>query len=216
MQENWPKPNSEPINEPKKMNDLELIPKAEGIYKDWRTNWGLAKDLGVGQGTVQKIADKSLKSNPGYFKDLRDRCGRVKEHYSPEFIEIINAEINEIPKAEGIYKDWRTNLGIATELEATKQSTQKIADKYLKSNPEYFKNLRDRIGQVREHYSPELIEIIRNNTKSMEEAPQNWVPKDSLEQKLRDMGLLENEIKNIIEKNRIKSPGETGRFKSGE
>ena len=193
--------------------EINKIPKAEGMYKDWRTNNLLAEEFSLSEPTVKKIADQYLETNPEYFKELRSKGG-ITIYYSPELIEIIRKEINKIPKAEGGYKGWVTSNFLAQDLGVGQSTVKKISDQYVKSNPEYFKELKPTRGPFTVHYSPELIEIIKNNIRGFEKAPRDWKPKENLEQKLRDMGLSEDEIRNIIEKNRYKFPDDTGRFKS--
>lgn len=82
----------------------ELVKKIEeeiGLKKiapgGWLTNKGLATKLDRGniRKGLARIAAKYKGSNPDWFRNFLDRSGKNREHYSPELIEKIKADLNK-------------------------------------------------------------------------------------------------------------------------
>lgn len=151
--------------------------KHEAAPEGWMTNTGLASNLAVGKVLPKKIADQYRESNPEYFVEYKDKVGKTTEHYSPELVKIISGEVQ---KYEIAPKDWKTTSSAMGDLKVAFSLIEKIADQYRESNPEYFRQFRDVMGKVREHYSPELFQIVADEVKKIPTAPDGWVPINSL------------------------------------
>lgn len=64
---------------------------------------------------------------------------------------------------------WITSAGLAVKLGASRDRVLQIAEKYRKSNPEYFRMIRT--TKTFEHYSKELAELIEQEVKKIMEFP---------------------------------------------
>ena len=116
-------------------------------------------------------------------------------------------EIDKIPKAPN---DWLTSSVISKKSGFSLNRVYKIIDTYRQSNPEYFKQLRGRNGLIREHLSPDLIEIIgkeKGSKVNILEAPIDWQKAEDLAEKT---GLPIEQVKKLIAKRRKENPKDIG------
>lgn len=74
-----------------------------------------------------------------------------------------NKEISKAPEG------WKTHNSVAQELGIHSDKLKSIVKLYDKNDPQYFDNLKDKIGHSRVHYSPKLIEIIAEKIKKSKE-----------------------------------------------
>jgi hypothetical protein len=118
------------------------------------------KLLGVSYGITNKEANKYRKLNPEWFKIYKDSTGKKSEHFSPELVERIREEIESIEEAP---EGWITKSALIKILKAAHKTINKKANKYRKSNPEWFKIYKDSTGKKSEHLSPELIQEIKED-----------------------------------------------------
>ncbi len=161
----------------KEVKKFKEIPQAP---EGWKTNTALADELNFHIETISNIANKYRKDNPEYFKEFKIKKGSVFEHYSPELLEIITQKVKEIPQAP---EGWGVQKRLSLELQTNQSMIRTIANKYRKTNPEYFKEFKNKKNVVVEHCSPELVEIITKEVKKFKEipqAPEGWVTNDSL------------------------------------
>lgn len=162
----------------------------------WKTNTALAKELGVNEYTVKRIADKYRELNPSLFAVMQIKrtpriSGQMGEHYSPELIELIKKDLGSIPKAEG---GWITNRQLADELGVADRTVERRVDRYKESNPEWFRFMKDRARRKNEHYSPELVKKIREELISVEHSKDNWKTIGKLSE---EQGVSDNTIRRI-------------------
>ncbi|MBN2096432.1 hypothetical protein JW752_03490, partial [Candidatus Peregrinibacteria bacterium] len=80
------------------------------------------------------------------------------EHFSPELCDIIRTKINEYEKAP---EGWMTNTRLSSELEVDFRTVKVRADTFRDTHPEWFMDYKDVVGKLREHYSPELCDILK-------------------------------------------------------
>src|SRR3989344_2652713 len=59
----------------------------------WMTNGGLAASLKVSFGLVEKTVEPFRSTHPQWFKNHRDKSGHTNEHYHPDLIAKIKAEV---------------------------------------------------------------------------------------------------------------------------
>ncbi len=158
-------------------NNSENTSKKEEFLKapeGWETNKFLASQFEIDKETSKKIAEESRHDHPEYFKEFKDRAGNIREHYSSELIKIIVDKIekfNAIPKAP---EGWMSVSRLKREWHVSHKTIEDISEKYKISNPEYFNFFKDDAGKITNHYSPELIEIIRQEINRISEAPEEW------------------------------------------
>ncbi|MFA6383527.1 MAG: SNF2-related protein [Parcubacteria group bacterium] len=158
--------------------------KIEIAPEGWKTKNTLANELSVAERTVSRIADKYRESNPNYFKKFKlGNTGSVYEHFSPILADIVRAELLKVEKAP---VGWKTNKKISNELSVSADAIKHVARDYLKTNPEYFKNYRDEGRRIFLHYSPELVQIIKNVIEAKKIEKVNGESEEKLKQSLED------------------------------
>lgn len=129
----------------------------EEVPEGWKTNKKIGTELGRNRKLITKIVDRYRESNPEYFKDFKPKSGSsVSEHYSPELVQIINENLPSVPK-DG---SWKNASQLENTLGVNQYQIQKLVNNYRETNPEYFKNFTVK-GGTSEHYSSELIELIK-------------------------------------------------------
>ncbi len=70
---------------------------------------------------------------------------------------------------------WFHTFDISKQTNRVFSTVQRVADKYRKSHPEWFKEYRGELkGRVYEYFSPELVKIITEVLTSTENAPDGW------------------------------------------
>lgn len=158
--------------------------------EDWKTLNRLAKDLNSSEKSIIKIAEPFKITNPEYFEIFRAKRGGVFEHFAPQLVEIIREKTSEVPKAP---TGWETSGSLATELGLSKGTPKIFVEQYRETNPEYFANYIGKSGRVHEHYSPQLVDIIKENFKI---APEGWKNINNL---VSDLGIGRSAIEKIIE-----------------
>jgi superfamily II DNA or RNA helicase len=130
---------------------------------DWQTTLELAKNIKRDYYTIQRVAEEYRDKKPEWFQKFKSGSMFV-EHYHPELIKIITRELSvrkERPTG------WETPNALAKNFNAAPQTIVKIAEKYKKENPDWFQEFTTN-NQLSEHYSPELISLIKNELESGE------------------------------------------------
>ncbi len=193
------------------VEEIQRLPIAPG---GWKSTNELSEELDTTYGKIESIAEKHRQHNPEYFKDYRNKQNRILGYYSPELVEIISKENSENKKAP---EGWETNSKLALKHGRSNLKISNIADRYRITNPEYFKEFKIDRGRLFEHYSPELVEIIKNeldyNSTKITEAPENWKTKEDLAQ---ETGISIEDINRAAAKLRKEFPDKFGKFKNKE
>jgi superfamily II DNA or RNA helicase len=161
------------------LNYLNITKPPEG----WLTNNQLADHLKVTPPTVERITQALINENQNekeevLIKDYLDGAGRIAPHYSPELskkiIELYNSRGQKAPEG------WMTARALADELELDFGTVQKIAKEFTESNKDWFKEYLNKINRKNIHFSPELVQIIKERLKPQEKAPADWVARRAL------------------------------------
>lgn len=202
-------------------NEVEKFKDIPEALDGWLTNRSLSPELNIHKSTLKNIADQYRAKNPEYFQLFKMKDKQVAEHYSPELVSILRGEIGKFPKVGKEHEGWKTKNTLSTELGIDPTTVGKIAYKYTESNPEYLISLRVPTGRIVDHYSPELVEIIRNEAKekyteknkNITNAPENWKTKEDLAQ---ETGLSIEDINRAAAKLKKEFPDKFGKFKSKE
>lgn len=180
----------------------EEMSKESTVPKGWLTTGALAKQLKKSHRTVQKTAETLRVANPHLFKKYRSLLPPAKllEYYSPE---LITAVTKQISKLEHAPEGWMTKHAITNvlggEFGITRKTVENIVGKYNTAHPEWLKDYLIPEGQKRKHYSPELVEIIRDEVSKIERAPEGWVTREFLAAKLK---ISPQSIRKIANKHR--------------
>ena len=112
---------------------------------------------------------------------------------------------------ENVVHGWKTANSLKGGVFLHPHTIKKFAEKYRLSHPEWFKDFKIPIGKNVEHYSPELIEIIKSNLLK-ESHIEGWQAIDSLKVELKSH---RNTIKKFAEKYRLSHPEWFKEFKIG-
>ena len=98
---------------------------------------------------------------------------------------------------------WLTTGALARELKKGFRTIKRIAEQYRTPHPDWFHRYRVVGGQSRNHYSPELCDIIRNKITEEEQSPEGWLTNKALARELKKDFLT---IKRIPEQYRTPHP----------
>ncbi len=156
------------------------LQKIEKVIPGWKTVGALSKELKTGQLKVSAISELHRKKHPEYFRNFKSDSGPIYEYFSPQLIDLI---VSELKKTEKVIPGWKTNKSLQKELGTGQETVSDIADKYRDSHPEYFKNLKPEKGQTREHYAPELVDLIVKEIETTT-VPDGWETNNIVHNKL--------------------------------
>lgn len=161
---------------------LRIVREIEGKkYQPAPENWLNSFDLGDSLGTSRHKALKLVNSFRAEYRDwfgyFWNKNGRLAEYFSPEFVDILKANMVEVQDAP---TGWMTNWAVGKLIELSPASLRKEVHKYREGHPEWFGTYLDKMGRIQEFYSPELINIVRNLMASKQEAPEGWKSLQSL------------------------------------
>lgn len=187
----------------KELDDFKNIPEAS---EGWETSTSLSEKLGVVQKTVARIADANRKDHPEYFELRKRPNGNVSEHYSSELVKIIQEKVEKFKNIPEASEGWETSSSLAKKLSVGQATIAKISDQYRKTNPEYFEKSKDKMGNIREYYSTELVKIIQEKIREFKEVPMikdGWKANRVLAEEL---GIHENTLKKIANPYRETNP----------
>lgn len=175
--------------------------KAELAPDGWITCGGLSNELKIEYKVIKKIDKKYRISNPEWFKRYLDSRGRLFEHYSPELVEEIKKVIDSRERApEGWITEtslYGSNLGIG------RKTLINLVDKYKNTNPEWAGEYLSKRGRLLEHYSPELVEKIKEELVNREMPPDGWF---SIVEISSELGKKHSTIKNFADKFKEEHP----------
>jgi plasmid maintenance system antidote protein VapI len=174
--------------------------------ENWKSIRQLAKDLETDYGVVARIAEQYRKTNPEYFEKLQDNEVGLRKHISPELVKIIQEKITESKNTPSNRLGWETNTALAEELNVSFNTISNLANQYRKTNPEYFEISKDKMGNIREYYSTELVKIIQEKIREFKEVPMikdGWKANRVLAEEL---GIHENTLKKIANQYRKANP----------
>jgi uncharacterized protein (DUF924 family) len=148
----------------------------------WMYNNALAKQLMVGERTILKTAEPYRESHLEWFRKYKTKRGLVTEHYAPALVEIIKATVSEYAEAP---EGWITNGALSDVLKCNEKTILKIADRYKEDHPEWFLKYKGKSGFAADHFSPQLVEKIKEELARRQEAPEGWMTNKGLARALR-------------------------------
>jgi predicted oxidoreductase (fatty acid repression mutant protein) len=136
----------------------------------WLTLTALAKEVKVATNTVRNLIEKYRENNPSWFQGYRHEKALRREYLHPELVSIVKDNFKEIAFDK---KGWITahSLSQSRRVNISDTTIRLIIKKYRAQHPEWFKMLRNKKGNEREHYSPELVEKLINEYS----IPEGWM-----------------------------------------
>lgn len=124
----------------------------------WMIARGLGISLGVDRTTVKNYAEEFRPNHPEWFSKFRHPKSLEMEYYHPELVKKIKDYFTEIMS---VPDGWLVAFSVAKLTGVTSPTIQKNAEIFRSEHPEWFRKYRDNAGHVSEHYSPELVEILK-------------------------------------------------------
>ncbi len=159
----------------------EEVQGREKAPEGWVTNGALARKIGFGGKTVKKIAEKLKEVRPSEFKMYMDQVGKLALHYSPRVCSDIEAELSKDNTPSG----WLISQEVAVLLKRTNKTIARETEHFRVEHPDWFRMYRTQEkGQMREHYSPELISVLKKQFQGFEKAPDGWLTMKTLLERL--------------------------------
>lgn len=167
-----------------------ISPEVQSFVKDeisrfvrapegWETRGDLRMRLGITQRAMDVLIEESQQKEDAQIKLFKNKRGRIAEHISPDFASSLEKKAQELKKT-ALPDGWMTNNQVAAKFSVTHDHVRKIADRYRIGKGErnnefenWFRTALSSSGQVREHYSPELIAIIEKEL-ARKEIPVGW------------------------------------------
>lgn len=144
----------------------------ERAPEGWQTVDTIAKSLGVAHRTVANIIDTHASEYEGSVQEYRDNINRKLKYIAPDLAAFVTEQLQSRELAPD---GWRTNQSVIEELGIAQTTAQRIANEYREEHPEYFANyMLDTSSKVIEHYSPELVAIIKERIAEVDPAPAGW------------------------------------------
>ena len=168
------------------------------IPEGWLNIEILMKEIGIAKPTLRKHVKIYRQKHPNWFEMHEDKSGKREIYYHPDLIKLIQDKFkdNILPQ-----KDWLSLTPIMELFKSDFVTVKKYLESHRADNPDWFKNCRDTKGEIREYYSPELVEIMK---KDHMPAPTDWVFMASLSKSLK---IDHRKIKDIMENYRTSNPG---------
>ena len=111
--------------------------------------------------------------------------------------------IKNIMTLEHAPEGWMTNGGLADEMKAGNERVTRIAGSYRQSHSEWFHKYRTVMGNVCEHYTPELCSLIRNEITKKVQAPERWMNNASL---MKELDVADSTIARQVDIFRVLHP----------
>lgn len=150
--------------------------KLRAIPSGWLSIQAIAKEIGVSKGGLREYCEKYKSEHPEWLNTYLSRLGARKTYAHPSLIAKIRENfVNHKPLAlfEKAPDGWMTNLSMAGYIGSYARAVEKIASTYRADHASWFKMYKDKKGHIREHYSPELVDIIKEKCKVIYRDKQN-------------------------------------------
>ena len=165
---------------------VEHLSSAESAPEGWLTIIGLAKELGLSDGSVKNAINQDP---PIEGKGYRDKSGHLFPHYP---LSEVAKRVEHLSSAESAPEGWLAQRGLAKKLGLSKSTIKK----YINQDPPIEgKEYKDKAGRLTPHYPlSEVAKRVERFT-SAESAPKGWLPINSL---VKELGLGSTVIKNAI------------------
>lgn len=132
--------------------------KVEHVPEGWMTASALSQSLNIYIGTLQKHSETYRKEHPEWFKIYKNFQGKELEYYAPRLVDILRDEYENIELAPN---GWMLPSQLSKEFGMSIKTLQKKAASYKSTHFEWFKKFKAKNGVIKEHYSPELAEILK-------------------------------------------------------
>ncbi|MBI2327225.1 hypothetical protein HYU92_02795 [Candidatus Curtissbacteria bacterium] len=158
------------------------LTKYDIVPEGWVPNARLAELVEKSPKFVERLAEKYKKEHLDWFKTFLSRTGHPNNYYSPEFVALI---IEHVANFKNQPDGWITKEALAKEIKRSTLIVGNRADKFKENHPEWHQFYVDSNGRIREHYSPELKELIIKELTRYGRAPEGWMTRGGIMDHLR-------------------------------
>jgi hypothetical protein len=167
---------------------------------DWLNTTEIAKKFNVSKFLIESIFIKYSELYNDLVKKYVDESNKSRNYYAPKLVNVIKEELDKYQLAP---EGWLTNGGLTKKHSKNFVTIKNIANQYRETNPQWFQQYRNKIGQVREHYAPELVAIIEKKLNKHSLAPDGWFTNKAISKKFRR---AQATITNIADQYRESNP----------
>ncbi|MDQ5938449.1 MAG: hypothetical protein QG642_139 [Patescibacteria group bacterium] len=212
---NLPKFNVDGLKMIVDSDEVLRISKVLGEYRNefkqeaalgWQTASSLRFAVRSSKETIKEFAEQYRENHPEWFGNFWV-FGQEVEHYHPDLVDKIITNLTKIEALEG----WETASKLSQRLQRDFYFIKKLAEQYRESHPEWFVNFLAG-KKEREHYHPELIELIKKNLLQLE-APVGWATSEKIASEIKKSPVT---IKKAAEQYRESHPEWFGNFWAGK
>lgn len=185
--------------------------KYEPVREGWLSFTALNNRFRIGPHTLHKLLDNYRESNPGDFKIFLNSRGRPIEYVSPQLIEAVR-DIRDQMRAP--VEGWMNMPSIEVELNISRPTLEDLINEHRKSDPDYFRVFKRDNGQIMEYFSPELVNLIREQAIARnitaDTPPEDWV---TYREAASEAGVDKGTVERFVDQYKDKQPEHFGRFK---
>lgn len=138
--------------------------KSRAIPSGWLSIRSIAREIGVSNGGLRQYCEKFKSEHPEWLNKYLNQLGARETYIHPSLINKVYENFaNHKPLVlfEKAPDGWMTNSTISASIGSYAKAIKKIASIYRATHVNWFKIYKDRKGHPREHYSPELVKIIK-------------------------------------------------------
>lgn len=166
--------------------DLVKIIESELLSREfapdgWMPKGRIARNMGVGSGKVEHIAERYRADHPEWFHVYMGSTKEPVEHYHRDLVSIIERVLQSI---ENVIPGWLTRQKVAELYSTTSKTVNKVIEPYRLSHPEWFRFFMTETGNSVEHVSNELVNEIKNDF-MYENPPVGWETVNQVRIKLK-------------------------------
>jgi len=198
---------------------VEIIQEMRGNLRAPIEGWmhmpAIIDELGVSRELIERLIKKYRDENSSYFRVFRMEDGRLSEHYSPELLDILKTKVwREYSSIGPPQEGWLTYSKAGRLLRThNNKNVEKLAQPHKETNPEFFANFRINKGKgaVREHISPQLVEILAQQVNNIPHVEEGWDTKEGL---IKILGMGDNSVNVRLSEYRENHPEYFQLFKS--
>ncbi len=155
--------------------------KSEDAPAGWMSGSEIVRKSGFSSNKIKKLLDKYKLTSPDSFKMYKESSGRVLEHIAPDIIEKI---LNDSNKHEKAPTGWLTLGTFSRQIDEDQKTLSRKAEGYRKDHPDWFKIYLDDGNRPYEHFSPELLDKLKKEVSSIENAPEGWMYNNAISIKI--------------------------------
>ncbi len=144
----------------------------EPAPEGWTTKSALSSQLGRSPENVDRVLYELKRDHPELVRLYKNAGNNVVEHLHPDLIETIT---ERLPKLERAPDGWTTKLDLSRELKVSRNLLESLAAETAEEHPDWVAKFQSQRGRrSAEHFHPDLVEHIRQEISSYEDAPEGW------------------------------------------